>query len=356
MPADSAIHGTGRGLHARLAGPAFADKMAVALGAVIALLSCAVILAGLGAHAARDNADNVKHRHLPLIETAFALEAMVYESIFHASMFGSSGDMASYSAARVRFGVLRETASTFALQASAIPDTKAVSRDMEVMRERIRQLDLVVEKKRTLSEALIGQRNTLRRIADDMDEALATLQTGTVAAPGMVSGRGVDKARDEKARLLVLGGFALAVEEATGQALAAGVARNAADLASAEAYFVSRWNEARESVVAADGSGAGLADMEKYVAEYRETVGSMLYYLEEIVRLNGEREAVTGSLVMLTREILALVRENMADAVTRADTALRGATATLFACAILACMLGAGSVMVFVRSSKGSGG
>lgn len=356
MSFGNAIVRAGGRVKNRLAGLSFADKVAAGFGGVIALLFCSMIIAGLGAHAARESADSVKNRRLPLMETALALEGEVYEAIFHSSMFGSSGDMASYSAARIRFAAMRETANILADRAGAVPGGAAVVRDMEVLRDLARQLDLVVEKKRTLNEALAVQRGKLRRTADAMGEALLELQARTAAA----TTRGKETTLDEKARLLMLNVFALAVEDVTGRALAAGTARGAADLSKADAYFAERWEESRGAVASASAlpssapgvrpAQTGGADMEQSVAAYRETMLAMLSHLEEAARLNAERGDITNQLAALTRGIVGLVRADMAKAVTRADTALRGATATLFAGVILACALAAGAAIAFARS------
>ncbi|MDL2209807.1 hypothetical protein LJC26_03270 [Desulfovibrio sp. OttesenSCG-928-O18] len=356
MESSQAISGTGRRKAFRLAGLSFADKVAAGFGLVIALLLCAVIIAGLGAHAARTGADEVKNRHLPLMETALALEGLVYEAVFHVSMFGSSGAMASYSGARIRFATIRDTAAYLAEQAAGIPEGREIVRDMDSLRGLTRQLDLVVEKKRTLNDALAAERVKLRRAADAMGDILLDLQARTAS---VATADGGAKTRDEKARLLALNGFALAVEAVTGQAVAAGVGKSANDLARAETYFAERWREGREACAAAallpaSGAVQSVADaakeMESLAATFREIMGQMRFNLEEGSRLTGDRTEITENLTMLTRGLVAQVRANMELAATRADTALAGATVTLFAGALLACILAVGAAIGFVRS------
>lgn len=352
--------GAGRRKAFRLAGLSFADKVAAGFGLVIALLLCAVIIAGLGAHAARSGADEVKNRHLPLMETALALEGLVCEAVFHASMFGSSGEKANYSEARIRFATIRDTASRLAEQAEGIPDGRDIIRDMDSLRGLTRQLDLVVEKKRTLNDALAAERVKLRRSADAMGDILLDLQA-RVASVATADSRA--KTRDEKTWLLALNGFALTVEAVTGQAVAANVSKSADDLARAEAYFLERWRESRDACIAAallPASGAvrfvadPAGEMESLTATFREIMGLMRFTLEESARLTDGKAETTERLGALTRGLVTRVRANMELAATRADTALAGAAVTLFAGAFLACILAVGAAVLFVRARPAS--
>ena len=338
----------------------FSDRVAAGLGAVIGLLFCAVIIAGLGAHAARVAADDMRSRYLPFMETAHALEGLVYEAVFHVGMFGISGDMASYSGARIRFSNIRSTAGLLAAQAPTIPEGSALAREMEILGDLAARLDMVVEKKRTLNDELAAKQTDLRKVADNMGEILLDLQARVASAR---EGKGKDISLDEKARLLVLNGFSLTVAELTGRVLTAGVAKSAEDLAKAQAYFTVRWEEAREACSAAaalpspEGISIGprsaenpASGLDTLVTAYAELLGTIRFNLEETARVTLDRAQVTGRLTALTRKIVAIASSSIGAAADRTDTALRGAVATLFACALLACILAIGAAVVFVRS------
>lgn len=339
------------------------DRVATGLGVVIGFLFCAVVIAGLGAHAARTAAEEMRSRHLPFMETAHTLEGLVSEAVFHVSMFGVTGDMASYSGARIRFSNIRTVADHLAAQARNIPEGQALSRDMEVLGNLAAQLDMVVEKKRTLNDELAVKQAELRKTADDMGEILLDLQARLASAR---VGKGNDISLDEKARLLVLNGFSLTVAELTGRVLAAGAARSAEDLAKAQAYFTVRWEEAREACFAAAalpspegistaprGADAPAEDLETLVTAYAESLGTIRFNLEENARVTDDTTTITGNLTALTRGLVAVVRNGIGAAADRTDTALRGAAATIFACALLACILAVGAAVAFVRARSG---
>lgn len=340
------------------------DRVAIGLGFVISLLFCAVVIAGLGTHAARTAADDMKSRYLPFMETALTLEGLVYEAVFHVSMFGISGDMASYSGARIRFANIRTAADRLTAQAEGLQEGHVLARDMEVLRDLAVQIDLVVEKKRTLNDAVTTEQAKLQKVADGMGEILLDLQARVAAAR---DGKGSEINLDEKARLLVLNGFSLAVAEVTGRTLAAGVAKNAEDLARVQAYFSVRWEEAKDACFAASelSSPEGIStaprnaenpanDLDSLVAAYAEILGTIRFNLEEAARVTDDRIHVTGRLTALTRGLVAVVRASIANAADRTDTALRGAAATLFACALLACILAIGAAVVYLRSRSNS--
>lgn len=347
-------------LFSRLAALPFADKAAAGFGLMGALFFCAMILAGLGVHAARMSADAARNGRLPLMETALELEEVTYEATFHAAMFGVSGDMASYSAARIRFAALRDATAALAARVSGLPEGLALSRDVDILRNLAVRLDQLVEKKRTVNETLGAERAKLRRAADVMGETLTELQARTASATS--DGRS-DATLDEKAMLLVLNGFAMAVEEVAGRALAAGLTRPPDDLAQAVGYFTERWNEAREACRAAaalPASGVASArprldpggEMDTQAALFRSIMRSILLSLEEAGRVSAERAEVTANLASVTRSMTARARAAMVEAMDRTDTALRGATAMLAVCALLACVLAGGSAALFFRSRK----
>lgn len=352
-----------RRLLSRIRSLSFADAVAAGLGLVVGLLFCAVIIVGLGAHAARDSAENLKNQYLPFMETALSLERLVYEAVFHGSIFGVSGDMASYSGARIQFPAIRNAADLLALRAMAVPGGQALARDMEVLRDLAAQFDLVVEKHRTLNDQLAVEQAALQKTADAMNEILLDVQA-RVASAGLVAeraGKGNDSTLDEKARLLALNGFSLAVAEVTGRVQTAGVAKNAEGLVKAQASFTLRWEEAREACAEAvvppspDGISAARTTenpvdaMESLAAAYAERLRSIRFNLEESARVTQDRISLTGRLTALTRNILVAAREVMAAAADRTDTALRGATATLLACVLLACLVGVGAAVLFLR-------
>lgn len=363
MPVDANQHPRKAFLKRTLAGLPLSDKIATGLGFVIGLLFCAVIIAGLGTHAARSSADAMKTRHLPFMETALSLERLVYEAVFHVSMFGITGDMASYSGARIQFPDIRAMADRLTGEAMGLPEGHTFARDMEVLRDLAEQLNMVVEKKRTLNDELAAEQAKLQKTAGDMGEILLDLQARVASAR---AAKETDVTLDEKARLLVLNGFSLAVAEVTGRVLAAGVARNAEDMAKAQAYFTVRWEEARDACAEAaalgshDGTGAARtaknpADrMDSLVAAYAEILGTIRFNLEESARIALDRISITGRLTALARGIVAASRASMVAAADSTDTALRGATATLFACALLACILAVGAAIAFVRSRPSS--
>lgn len=355
----TAIHrlcAAARNIVSRLGSFPLADRAAVGFGLMTALFFCAMLIAGLGTHAARTSADTVRSVHLPLMDTALNLEGVVYEAIFHASMFGISGDMASYSGARIRFSAMRDAATALGRQAGGVAMSGPLVRDLETIRELAARLDMLVEKKRTVNETLGAERARLRRYADIMGEILTELQARTASA----TTAGGNENLDEKARLLILNGFALTVEEVTGRALAAGLTRSPDDLAAARRHFAQRWDEAREACRAAaelPASGGGARQQESLaddlagqVAVYRAVMQSIHLSLEEAARANAERADVIARLATLTRGTVDHVRDTMRDAAERADIALRGATATLFACALLACILATGAAVLFFRS------
>ena len=332
------------------------------MGLVLGLLFCAVILAGLGTHAARSSSEEMRTRHLPFMETALSLERLVYETVFHASMFGTSGDMASYSGTRILLPSVRNTADDLSTQALQIPEGHVFAREMEVLRDLAEQLDLVVEKKRTLNGELGAEKETLQKLADDMGEILLELQARVASAK---VDKGAEINLDEKARLLVLNGFSLTVADVTGRVQGhapAGVAGNADNVAKVEALFAMRWDEAREACAAAAallppegpavarGAGHPADDMARLVSSYKEVLDAIQFNLEESARIMQDRIAVTGRLTILTRSLVASVRASMVAAAKRTDTALWGATVTLFACALLACILGVGAAAAFARS------
>ena len=336
------------------------DRAAAGLGIALALLLCTVIIAGFGTHAARTAADDMKNRYLPFMETALTLEALVYEAVFHVSMFGISGDLASYSGARIHFTHIREAADRLAREAGGLHEGQPLARDMEVLRDLAVRLDLVVEKKRTLNDQVDAEQGKLQKTADDMGEILLDLQARLASAR---AGKGNDIDLDEKARLLVLSGFSLAVAEVTGRVLAAGVAKSAEDLARAQAYFTQRWEEARDAYSAAASlpSPEGIStsprsaekpasDLETLVESYAGILNTIRFNLEESARVTSDRVEVSGKLAVLTRKLVLTIETGMAAVADRTDTALRGATAALFACGLLACVLAVGAVLIFARS------
>ena len=341
--------------------PILPDTIAICLGLVIGLLLCAVIIAGLGTHSARSSADEVKNRYLPLMETALSLERTIYETVFHVSMFGTSGDMASYSGSRILFPAVRGTAEHLANQTLNIPDRHPLARDLEILRDLAEHLNLVVEKTRTLNDELTAEQEKLQKTADDMGEILLDLQARIASAE---ADKDATITLDEKARLLILNGFSLAVADVTGRVLAAGVAKNAGNLVKAQEYFVMRWKEAREACATAaaippqEGSGAARSavspvdDMIRLAASYGEILRTIRFNLEESARLAQDRATVTSRLTILTRSIVTAIRSSMSAAADRTDTALRGATVTLFASALLACILGIGAAVTFVRPRR----
>ncbi|CAK7017098.1 MAG: hypothetical protein DELT_02282 [Desulfovibrio sp.] len=327
-----------------LAGFLFADKRR-ALGIVAALLLCAAVVTFCGAYTARSGANAVKEKHMPLMEAALILEGRIYEALFHAAIFGSTGDMASYSGSRIRFAGIRETASqvkNFAQAAGAAE----VSLRMEQMEDFTRRLDLVVEKQRTLIDALASDREKLRKAADDLGEILLNLQARTASAPASGNGSGGGGANSEgeldaKARLLALNGLALAVEAVTNQA-SAGLSKSAADLAVAEGVFGKRWRDARE---ACEKAGPDVfAHMEDTVASYRGVMGLLRFSLEEVERLASGREEVTTSLATATRGLVALVRDALAADAARTDAALFATLLFGGVLLLLAVIVGAGLV------------
>lgn len=343
----------------RLGTLSFFDKTTTGLGLAVIVLLAAACVAGFGVHAARTNAEALRIRHLPLMETALALEVQVYEAVFHVGMFGASGDADRYSAARIRFANMRKTASNLAAQAAGAPETHALVRDVDLLLAKTKDLDRVVEKKRTLNEALEAERLKLRETADALNETLLELQARTAA---VTTPKGSDESLNEKARLLALNGFALAVEEVAGRALAASATRNEQDLAEARAYFANRWGETRETCLAASALPASAAaaatrresdlagDMEALATAQLASMQSILLILEESGRVNGERTEVASGLSSLARNVVALARANMEIAATNSDKALRGATAALSACALLACGLAACAGAALLRS------
>lgn len=341
------------------------DRAAAGFGGIIAFLFCAVIIAGLGAHAARVAADDMRSRYLPFLETAHSLEGVVYEAAFHVGMFGISGDMASYSGARIRFSNIRSTVKLLAAQAPGIPEGDTLTRDMEVLDGFAARLDMVVEKKRTLNDELADKQADLRKVADDMGEILLDLQARVASAR---EGRGNDISLDEKARMLVLNGFSLTVAELAGRVLAAGAVKSAEDLAKAQAYFTVRWEEAREACFAAAAlsspEGISIAphsaedpasNLDTLVATYDELLGTIRYNLEETARVTEDRVQITGSLTALTRRLVAIASSSIDAAANKTDTLLRGTVAILFACAFLACILAVGAALVFVARVRQAG-
>ena len=340
----------------------FSDRVATGLGLVIGLLFCAVVIAGLGTHAAREAAEDMKSRHLPFLETALGLEELIYEAVYHSGMFGASDDMASYSGARIGFASIRTEADRLANQATAIPEANALARDMQALRDLAHRLDLIVEKKRTLNDERAAEQSELQKIAGDMGDILLDLQARLASATGP-AGPGTETGNlDEKARLLVLNGFSLAVAEVAGRGLAAGVAKSAEDMVKVQAYFTVRWEEARDACFAAAALPAAAGtipartmenpgkEMERLVGVFADSLSAIRFNLEESARVTMDRTETTSRLLSLTRGILAVARDSIADAADRTDTALRGATATIFACALLACILAVTAALAFVRS------
>lgn len=333
--------------------------MATGLGIVIGLLLCAVIIAGLGAHAARIAADDMRLRYLPFMETAHTLEGLVYEAVFHVSIFGVSGDMASYSGARIRFSGIGTAAGHLAAQALHIPEGHILARDMEALGTLAAELDMVVEKKRTLNDELTAKQAELRKRADGISEILLDLQARQASVR---TGKKDDISLDERARLLVLNGLSLAVAELTGRVLAVGKINHTKGLRMAQELFAARWAEARDACSAAAAlpppegisaaphrAEASYAALEQLVDEYADLLGAIRFNLEESARVTADREATTGRLTALTRNLVSEVRDSIAAAAARTDTALRGAAATLFACALLVCILAAGVAVIFAR-------
>lgn len=366
MNADNAIRQSATAILGRVKALPLSDKIATILGLVIGLLFCAVVIAGLGTHAAREAAEDMKSRHLPFLETALGLEALIYEAVYHSSMFGISDDMASYSGARIGFASIRTEADRLANQATAIPEMASLTRDMERLRDLAHKLDTVVEKKRTLNDERAQEQTVLQKTAGDMGDILLDLQAA-LASASTPAGTGKENENlDEKARLLVINGFSLAVAEITGRVLAAGVAKNAEDMVKAQTVFTLRWKEARDACFAAAGLPASGGttparvaenpgkEMERLVAAFAGSLGAIRFNLEESARVTGDRADTTSRLLSLTRGILAVARGSIADAADRTDTALRGATATIFACALLACILAVGAAFAFARRASSS--
>ena len=342
--------------------PSSSDGGAIGLSLVLGLLFCAVIIAGLGTHAARSSAEDMRIRQLPFMETALSLERLVYETVFHVGMFGSSGDMASYSGARILFPSVRNTADTLSNQALNIPGGQVFARDMEILRNLADQLNMVVEKKRTLNDELATEQEKLQKLAGDMGEILLDLQARVASSK---VGNNAEITLDEKARLLVLNGFSLTVAEVTGRVLAAGVTKSAENLIKAQNHFFMRWEEAREACAPAailpppEGASAARVfvnpaeDMARLASSYSVILQAIRFNLEESARVTQDRIAISGRLTILTRGLVAAVRSSMSAAADRTDTALRGATVTLFACALLACVLGIGAVLLRFRVQEG---
>lgn len=333
-----------------LAGFFFANS-ARGLLIVAVLFFCAGALALGGAYTAYGEARAVKEKHMPLMEAALTLEGRVYETIFHASIFGSTGDAASYSGSRIRFAGIRESAEAVTKLASYTSrggETRLkIGRDMELLGDMAQRLDLVVEKQRTLIDSLESEREKLRKSADELGEMLLSLQartaSGSAASPA-VSGGKPNIELDEKARLLALNGFALAVEAVTNQA-AAGLSKSAHELAVAEGVFGKRWQEAREACRLAGPDV--FARMETSVAVYREIMGLLRFNLEEVERLGLGREDIIGRLAAATRGIVVLARDAASETVVRAEKALF--TALVFGGALFAVALAVGAGIFFGR-------
>ncbi|GHV55019.1 hypothetical protein FACS1894206_08960 [Deltaproteobacteria bacterium] len=348
----------GRKGFAALSSVSSMDKVAALLGAAIALLVCAAVIAGIGARAASGGAEDVRGRYLPLLETAFALDSLVYEAVYHAGMFSHSGEMSAYSTARVHFASIRDTSAHFRDAAGEFAVSSGLIRDLDLLREEMRRLDLALEKRRTLHDALAGEQGKLRGFADTMGEILLDLQARIASAPQSQPDANGEKG--EKADLLILGDFALAVEKATGLALAAGISRGAADLKKEESDFAARWEAGRDACLAASGisaRGAGknspdpVGELEKLVASYRESLGLLRLTLEEASRLGDDRMSAGAKLTALTRDITGAVSAATANAAARADTALSGVAAIFLACVFLACALAAGAALTLIRVS-----
>ena len=351
------LHAATQKLASHLGGFSLANRALVGLGLATALFFCAMLTAGMGTHTARTHASSARSIHIPLMQGALELESAVYEVVFHASMFGLSGDMASYSEARIRFSTIRDIAAALSRQTEGIPENQYILRDLALLRESAARLDVLVEKKRTINETLEAERARLRKTADIMGEILLELQARTASA---TTAKGNDKNLDEKARLLILNGFALAVEEVSGRALSAGLTRSLDDLAEARSYFALRWDDAVEACrIAAElpASGSGTRqqdpladDLTLQVAEFRATMQSIYRSLEEAMRANRERSEVIVRLTTLTRGTVDYARTGVREAADNVDVALRGVTAALFICAFLVCLFTAGAAFLFFRS------
>lgn len=263
----------------------------------------------------------MREKHLPLLEAALRLEGRVYETVFHAGVFGATEDMASYSASRIRFAEVRETAEAVAELASSSPGGSKVSRAVESLDGAAHRLGLALEKQRTLADASVAGREKLRKTADELGEILLALQAGAASSPPENAGK-PEAELDAKARLLALNEFALAVESVAGQAAALSGGRFAG-LAAADEHFGKRWQEAKEACRAAGPDVFGR--MEKAVASYREFLAMLRFTLEEGERLAGEREEAAASLVAVAGEVTALERAAMAADVERAYGALSSA-------------------------------
>lgn len=289
-------------------------RVAALRGTAYALLGCAFLSAGLGLCLAQGGAAAIRANHLALLDAALACEVAMYEAAFHASMFGASGDMASYSAARISLAAMRGKASSLASRLRDLPEGAPLGRDMDAMGELILRFDRMLEKKRTIAEAIVGQKERLRRTAGAIGESLLDMQTAT-AAPASAG-----NARDERARLLLLNEVALALEEATGRALAAGGIRSSQELAAAQATFAERWGKARDAVIAAaamiraaDAREAG-SGIETLVGSYRDTLRVLLVSLEESERLDGERTRTVSRLMIASRAMVDAMRAGMREA------------------------------------------
>ena len=304
----------------------------------------------------------MKSRHLPFLETALGLEELIYESVYHSSMFGVSDDMASYSGARIGFANIRAEADRLVNQGTAIPAANRLARDMQTLRDLAHRLDSVVEKKRTLNDERAAEQADIQKTAGDMGDILLDLQARLASATAPAGPEMGVENLDEKARLLVINGFSLAVAEVAGRTLAAGVAKSTDDMAKAQAYFAVRWKEARDACFAAAAlpasAGATPArtvenpgkEMERLVKIFADSLSDLHFNLEESARVTGDRTDTTSRLLSLTRNILATARAGIANAADRTDTALRGTIATIFACALLACILAVGAALIFVRA------
>lgn len=312
---------------------------------VTALFFCAATVTLGGAYTAYRSAGDVKRKHMPLMEAARAFEGRVYEAVFHIGIFGSTGDMANYSSARIRFADIRESADAVTKLAAAISRGREVEHGMELAGDLARGLDLAVEKQRTLIESLAFEREKLRKTADDLADILLSLRAGTASTPSP-AGKKTDIEPDGRACLLALNGFSLAMEAVTTRATA-GLATSAAEVAVAEEIFGKYWQEAREDCRLA---GRDVFErMETSVASYREIMGLLRFNLEEVERLGMDRENIIGRLAGATRGVVALVRDTSEEAVTHVEDALFAAL--LFGGALFAVALAIGASIFFGRRS-----
>jgi hypothetical protein len=308
---------------------------------VAVLFFCAAAVALRGAFTAYRGSGAVQEEHVPLMEAALTLEGRVYEAIFHASIFGSTEDMASYSSSRIRFAVIRESADAVTKLAAAVPRVsigRKIGRNMELLGDLAHRMDLTVEKQWTLIDSLASEREKLRKAADDIGEILLSLQARTSSAPASGGGK-PEIELNEKARLIALNGFALAVEAVTNQA-AAGLSKSAAELFVAEGVFGKRWREAREACRLAEPDV--FARMKSGVDSYREIMGLLRFSLEEVERLGLDREKIIGRLAALTRSIVILVLDAAAEAATYAENTLYATLLFGGALFAVALMIGAG--------------